>query len=144
MASKYAPLADYLTRHRGQKLRMTFEEIEEVLGFRLPTKSKHVRAWWSNNPHNNVMTAAWLAAGFKTEQVDVAGEVLVFAPTEENNGFAEMAQAQFDHAAKLPAPEKAPDLPRAEKKAATFPRSSIFGSMKGTTIVAPGVDLTAP
>jgi hypothetical protein len=148
MASKYEPIVDYLTKHRGQKLRMTFGEIERVLGFPLPAKSKHVRAWWSNNPNNNVMTAAWLAAGFKTEQVDVAGEVLTFAPNVENNGFSDMPQLQF-HQAKAAGPVKSgatgpePEgtTPAAEKKPYRHPA---WGALAGMITLLPDVDLTEP
>ena len=57
---------------------MSFRDIEQVLGFPLPPAARRHRPWWSNNGTNNVMTRAWLDAGFKTEQVDMMGEVLVF------------------------------------------------------------------
>jgi hypothetical protein len=139
VASKYDPLLDYLRQRGGRRLLMTFGEIERVLGFPLPEKSKRVRAWWSNNPNNNVMTAAWLAAGYRTEQVDIAGEALVFAPSNENAGFGEMAQAEFEKASSNTGGSAHPG-----GKPGPFPRSPLFGSMKGTTIVQPGVDLTAP
>jgi hypothetical protein len=56
---------------------MTFREIEKVTGTKLPN-SKQYPAWWSNNTWNNVMTKVWLDAGYRTEQVDVAHERLVF------------------------------------------------------------------
>ncbi len=105
---------------------MTFAEIEKVVGFKLP-KSQVYPAWWSNNPTNNVMTRAWLAAGYKTEQVDVEGKKLVFRRTKPavsaHGGFAE-----------APAASEAKQ-PR---------RHPLFGWMKGTFTIAPGTDLTAP
>jgi hypothetical protein len=102
--SKYDPLTAFLKSQGRREVRMSFSEIEQVVGLKLPEKSKAVRAWWSNNPTNNVMTKAWLAAGYKTAQVDVVGQTLSFVPA----------------------------------------RHPAFGSMKGTTLIAPGVDLTAP
>ena len=117
---------------------MTFSEIEKVLGFPLPA-SKRYQAWWSNNPWNNVMTKAWLAAGYKTEQIDVGGEKVTFVKdsgaTPAPNalqGLAEKAQPSF-------APRNA-DAAKFGQRG----RSPLFGSMKGTTIVMPGVDLTEP
>jgi hypothetical protein len=69
---------------RGQQTSsspMTFGEIERVLGTSLTHSQKH-RAWWSNNPSNNVMTQYWLEAGFVTKQVDVKGKKLVFRRME--------------------------------------------------------------
>lgn len=77
--SKYAPLTSFLSARAGREVRMSFAEIETVIGHRLPQKSKMVRAWWNNNPSNNVMTRARLNAGYKTAQVDVAAERLSFS-----------------------------------------------------------------
>ena len=74
---KYDPLKGFLTAQPGERVPMTFAEIERLLGAPLP-KSKQYPAWWSNNPSNNTMTQAWLDAGFTTEQVDPAGGKLVF------------------------------------------------------------------
>lgn len=74
---KYDGLTRYLSGVSDGEVAMTFEDIEQVLGVRLPA-SKQYPAWWSNNPSNNVMTRAWLEAGFRTERVDIVGERLVF------------------------------------------------------------------
>jgi hypothetical protein len=74
---KYEPLTRYLADRRTSEVPMTFQEIERVLGARLPA-SKQYPAWWSNNASNNVMTKAWLDAGYQTERVDIGGERLVF------------------------------------------------------------------
>lgn len=76
--SKYEPLTQFLSAQRAQEVPMSFSEIERILGFRLPEKASGIRAWWSNNPSNNVMTKAWLAAGFVTERVDMGSRRLVF------------------------------------------------------------------
>ena len=104
---------------------MTFAEIEKVLGFRLP-RSQRYPAWWSNNPTNNVMTNEWLAAGYRTEQVDIEGRKLVFRRTRsvgKNSGG-----------------DSGPG-----KRGAKHPRRHpLFGWLKGTVTVAPGTDLTEP
>ena len=61
---KYAPLGEFLRAQRASLVRMTFDEIEEVTGAKLPPKAQLHRAWWSNNPSNNVMTKVWLAGRF--------------------------------------------------------------------------------
>ena len=82
--SKYAPLTDFLRSRPYRELRCSFSEIEAALGFPLPPVARAHRAWWSNNGNNNVMTKAWLKAGFRAEQVDMAGESLVFRRIEES------------------------------------------------------------
>jgi hypothetical protein len=106
---------------------MTFREIEKVTGVKLPPKAQHQRAWWSNNPRNNVMTKVWLEAGFESAQVDIAARKLVFRRVvkarEAADGFAE------------PVPK-----PYATKDG----RHPAFGALKDITFVPPGVDLTEP
>lgn len=75
---KYQPLGDFLRSHGKSHLPMTFSEIEKAAGVSLPPSAFDQRAWWSNNPSNNVMTRVWLDAGYETEQVDMAGRKLVF------------------------------------------------------------------
>ncbi len=74
---KYDPLTAFLAQAPGVETAMTFADIERVIGHALPASRKYP-AWWSNNPSNNVMTKAWLAAGYVTERVDVVAERLVF------------------------------------------------------------------
>lgn len=119
--SKYDPLRHFLEGCRAEEVPMTFAEIEGVLGVQLPD-SKAYPAWWSNNASNNVMTRAWLAAGYRSERVDIGGERVVFrraskspvtvqpAPTASKPGFLDRIRAR----------------------------------LAGTITVAEGVDLTAP
>lgn len=117
---KYDRLGDFLRSQRTREVPMSFAEIERVIGGKLPPNSPQYPAWWSNNPTNNVMTKVWLAAGFRTEQVDTKGRKLVFRRVEPSS------------------PE--PALPRAKKGG----RHPLFGSLKGLVHVPSGVDLTEP
>jgi hypothetical protein len=82
---KYEPLTHFLEGRWTSEVSMTFTEIEAVVGAPLPP-SKQYPAWWSNNPSNNVMTKAWLNAGFQTERVDIGGERLVFRRVKASPG----------------------------------------------------------
>lgn len=116
---KYQPLTEFLKKQTGREVRMSFAQIERVIGCKLPPVARY-RAWWSNSPTNNVMTKAWLEAGFRSEQVDMATGRLVF----RRNG----KQAGRPRAAAGAKPGQHP----------------LFGCMKGTVYVPEGVDLTAP
>ena len=124
--TKYAPLGDFLRKQRGSQVPMTFAQIERVIGGKLPPSQYH-RAWWSNNPWNNVMTKVWLGAGFITEQVDIEGRKLVFrrAATEH---------AAMGHFEEMP------------QKAGQFAsgRHPLFGALKGLVRIPAGTDLTEP
>src|SRR5436305_3627483 len=75
---KYEPLGQFLRKQRTQEVPLTFREIEKITGVKLPPKAQHHRAWWSNNPSNNVMTKVWLEAGYESAQVDMNARKLVF------------------------------------------------------------------
>jgi hypothetical protein len=84
---KYDPLKAFLQAQPGERIPVTFDEIERLLGRPLP-KSKRYPAWWSNNPSNNTMTQVWLEAGFTTEQVDTAAGKLIFRRARGGPGDA--------------------------------------------------------
>src|SRR5579871_5377483 len=114
--SRYEPLRRYLERTAAPEIRMTFAEIERVLGFHLPAASGKHRAWWSNNPDNNVMTKEWLAAGYKTEQVDMKRRKLVFR-----------------RASPMPATDQAAEKSKPMSTELKPRRHPGFGLMKGLT-----------
>ena len=126
---KYDPLKVFLQAQFGDQVPMTFSEIENVLGTKLPA-SKANRAWWSNNSDNNVMTKEWLGAGFETESVDPTGEKLVFRRVRPMEG--DMSQQGFSEA------------PQAQIGAPPRPLHPGFGFLKGLITFADDFDPTEP
>ncbi len=118
---KYEPLTEFLREQRAERVAMTFKAIESVIGAKLPPRAVWYRSFWSNNASNNVLTKAWLDAGFESEQVDMEEGRLVFR-----------------RAACAPSSEHAP--PPATRAG----RHPLIGAMKGTVWIAPGTDLTEP
>ena len=121
--SKYEPLTQFLTTQGAREVPMSFTEIERILGFRLPEKASGTRAWWSNNASNNVMTKAWLAAGYVTERVDLGSRRLVF--------------------------RKSASSPLSGRTPSTSARSLGFldrirAELGGSVTIPTGVDITAP
>lgn len=113
---KYERLGEFLKSQRTKEVPLTFAEIERIIGSKLPPSSPQYPAWWSNNPTNNVMTKVWLAAGFRTEQVDTKARKLVFRRVE----------------------------PSSAERAKKLGRHPLFGALKGLAHIPPGVDLTEP
>lgn len=126
MNSKYAPLESHLRDSGRAEIPMTFSEVEQVIGTRLPPAARKHRALWSNNPSNWVMTKAWLAAGYETANVDMQQRTLVFRK----------------------AGSAAPGRQDAEGGSSTAKRNgsfaSIFGTLKDTVTISPGTSLTDP
>ena len=114
--SKYDPLTRHLASRNQARIQIGFDELERLLGFSLPPSARKHRAWWSNNPSNSVMTKAWLAAGYQSEQVDLEAERLTFARL---------------NAVEAPQPPASGLHP-------------LLGCMRGTITLAPGIDLTEP
>lgn len=113
--SKYEALGKFLRSQQGERVPMSFTDIERVIGGKLPPSARKHRPWWSNNPTNSVMTKVWLAAGFESEQVDIASRRLVFHRVRRPGGASSVQ-----------------------------PRHPAFGALKGMASIAPGVDLTKP
>jgi hypothetical protein len=82
---KYAPLYRHLAKWRDEEWRVTFEEVEKLLGFTLPDSARVHRPWWANQGekggHSHAL--AWEMAGWKTTQVDMAKEQVVFVPVHK-------------------------------------------------------------
>ena len=130
LSSKYDPLSAFLTAQYGDQVPMTFAEIERVLGVALPPSARKHRPWWSNNADNSAMTRVWLKAGFRTAQVDLAAERVVFIWAKE---AAEPAHSGLAEAETSGAPDHT-----------VATRHPAIGAMKGMITVMPGVDLTDP
>lgn len=119
--TKYAALGDYLSKQKAELVKMSFVDIERIIGGKLPTSQRYP-AWWSNNPMNNTMTRVWIDAGFQTEQVDIAGRKLVFRRVSGGSARSHGSSA-------------------AKRNVGEHP---LFARMHGTAHVPEGVDLTAP
>jgi hypothetical protein len=80
---KYGPLHAYLRRRRGAEVRLTFTEVERIIGGLLP-KAARKADWWANAPSSErrfVQCAAWLEAGFQARS-DLLHEAVRFSPSE--------------------------------------------------------------
>ena len=128
--SKYAPLAEYLRRSGQNRVAMTFGKIERIVAAKLPPSAIRHRSWWSNNPTNSVITHAWLKAGYRTANVDMAGRKLVF-----------LKRPPGRPADAVPPPHGRRSAAEAGKAASM---AQAFGALRGTVKIVPGTDLTEP
>lgn len=76
--SKYEPLPQFLASVGDVACRMSFSEIERILGFKLPKSAYQHEAWWSNNATGHSHARAWLQSGWRTEAVDLAARKVTF------------------------------------------------------------------
>ena len=124
---KYEPLTEFLRRQAVNEVPMTFVQIERVIDAKLPPKAQKHRAWWSNSPSNNVMTKAWLEAGFRSERVDMEERKLVFRKVAQQGTGVSKAETSSTSG-----------------RAAVRKRHPLIGALKGWIRIAPGTDLTQP
>ena len=79
--SKYQPLEKHLLSLRFSRWEASFDEIEKILGFQLPKSANTHPEWWANeNPDVTTHShcKAWVCVGWKTENVNLTNQKLVF------------------------------------------------------------------
>lgn len=76
--SKYASLQQYLMQLKLDMWQPTFKEIEAILGVSLPRSARVYPAWWGNHPKDGSQSSAWLKAGWRTSDLQLETERVVF------------------------------------------------------------------
>jgi CBS domain-containing protein len=76
---KYEPLAGWLRSLGPDKpeVRVTFDDIEKLLGQPLPPYSAR-RHWWANDSVSRTQSIAWLSAGWRVADVDIPNREVTF------------------------------------------------------------------
>lgn len=75
--TKYEPLTTYLNLCKKQRIKLTYNEIEEILGFDLPPSAYKDSRWWLNNDDSHTQSKSWGKAGYKTTDINL-GESVTF------------------------------------------------------------------
>jgi hypothetical protein len=78
--AKYQPLTDYLLQDGRERVELSFEDIESVMGgLHLPPSARNPRLsqWWDND-FGNVQAQGWMGAGYQVEAVDMASQRVRF------------------------------------------------------------------
>ncbi|WP_063860195.1 DUF6884 domain-containing protein [Paenibacillus sp. Soil724D2] len=69
-SGKYTPLCTYLNTQEGSIIELMVDQLEELLGFALPTSAKQYRAWWANDVTHS-QAKAWIFAGWEVDKVNL-------------------------------------------------------------------------
>ena len=77
---EYKKLYTHLCGLQVKEWETTFGEIESIIGFRLPEWARRDRGWWANKRlvKGLPITSLWIEAGWKTDDVNMETETLVF------------------------------------------------------------------
>jgi len=76
--SKYFPLFQYLKSRLEKTIRLTFEEIEDLLQSSLPKSAYQGKAFWSNRTSGGLQAKAWMDAGYHVVDVDFQHKSVTF------------------------------------------------------------------
>lgn len=68
--SKYASLQIYLSGSSQDRIRLSIQEIEQLLGFPLPKSARIHAAWWANTQTHS-HASAWMEPGWKVERAEL-------------------------------------------------------------------------
>ena len=100
MASKYDILKNYLIASEKNTIRLTFKEIEEILGFKLPESNYKHQAIWANSDTYPV-AKAWLSAGYLSESLNMKEQTIVFRKSETKAAIPQVKNKPITKPAKM-------------------------------------------
>ena len=72
--SKYSPITEFLKNQPVEKrdLTVTFDTLEEILGFSLPKSAHTHRPWWANEKDGqHVQAQAWVNSNWSVESLNI-------------------------------------------------------------------------
>lgn len=79
--AKYDPLTAFLQGQPADKDRveLSFQRLEEILGAALPPSARYDRTWWGNTVHpTRVQAHAWLNAVWTVQRVELGTKSVTF------------------------------------------------------------------
>jgi hypothetical protein len=81
--NKYQKLEEYLRNSSKQTENLTYEDIERIIGTKLPSSAYKYRAWWSNSGQSHART--WSNASWKVSSVSIGESVTFKNMIKKNN-----------------------------------------------------------
>lgn len=86
-SSRYVQLANFLNDQptKIDQLQLSFDQIEEILGFDLPQSAREHRAWWANDMVGHSWSKEWLDVDWRVASVNMSEQVVRFARAKERD-----------------------------------------------------------
>ena len=95
--SKYDPLTSFLRKRpqEEERIALSLDEIERVLGTALPRTAKIDRPWWANT-RSSLHALRWLDAGWKVDRVDFKAGRVTFIRTGVEAAGSNAGRSRYD------------------------------------------------
>lgn len=113
--SKYTALADWLKSQPVQidRVDLSFDQIEEIIGGNLPASAYKHRAWWANDSHSHTHSQLWLEVGWRRNRLNLTEHQVAFTRIRDREklyiDFFSEARAQLEKEADFPIRPGSPD-----------------------------------
>lgn len=85
LEKKYIPLANYFSSATNAKIKLSFNEIEQIMGQQLPNAAYLNRSWWKKTKAPAKHFHAWMDAGYFVSEVETNRHV-VFERIDSSKG----------------------------------------------------------
>ena len=85
-SKKYRFLSDYLLQSNSPIIKLSYNEIEEILKFKLPDSAATHRAFWANTTSHSI-ALSWLSVNYSVVEVNLEDRYIVF---EKKRDFEDM------------------------------------------------------
>lgn len=76
-SKKYRFLSDYLYTSNQACVKLSYQEIEDILKFKLPESATIHRAFWANTTSHSI-ALSWLSVNYAVVEVDLENKYIVF------------------------------------------------------------------
>lgn len=75
-SADYSAIGKFLAQQQEATCKLSFEQIEALLGFKLPFAARSLRPFWSLPKYQHIQ--GWTRQGWETERVDFILETVTF------------------------------------------------------------------
>lgn len=95
--SRYAPLAAFLQAQPGDRVVLSFADVEKIIDGPLPAYARKHPSWWANDSVGHVQSRQWLQVGWRMYTTSIAEEKVTFyRPTERAQAYLAFYNAMVE------------------------------------------------
>ena len=94
LEKKYIPLSHYFQAATNPSIRLTFSEIEQIMGQNLPNAAYLNKSWWKKSKPPAKHFHAWMDAGYRVTEVE-PDRYVVFEKADAKNTAAGTDEEDF-------------------------------------------------